>query len=89
MMTGIVSGNLVSTINHPYYDGKKLLLVDKTDHQGKRTGDTVIAIDGGVAAGMGDAVLLLDEGNGARQIVESTTAPLRTIIVGIVDQIET
>lgn len=85
MMTGIVAGNIVSTINHPFYDGQRLLIVDKTDTTGARTGDYLIAIDT-VDAGVGDAVLVLDEGNGARQIVKSSTAPLRSIIVGIIDQ---
>lgn len=88
MMTGIVSGNLFSTINHPFYDGKKLLFVEKTDVDGTPTGDTLIAIDSGVAAGVGDAVLILDEGNGARQIVGDSSAPLRAIIVGIVDRMD-
>ena len=32
-------------------------------------------------------VLVLDEGNGARQIVGSTDAPVRSVIVGIVDAV--
>jgi len=31
-------------------------------------------------------VLVLDEGNGARQIVNDKDAPIRSIIVGIIDQ---
>lgn len=88
MITGIVSGNLTSTINHPFYNGKKILFVEKTDVEGAPTGDTLIAIDSGVGAGIGDAVLILDEGTGARQIVGDPTAPLRAIIVGIVDRMD-
>lgn len=88
MMTGIVSGNLFSTINHSFYDGKKLLFVEKTGVEGTPTGETLIAIDGGVGAGIGDAVLILDEGTGARQIVGDAAAPLRAIIVGIVDRMD-
>lgn len=86
MITGIVSGHLFSTINHPFYNGRKCLLVDKTDVKGKRTGDYLVAVDS-VDAGIGDPVLVLDEGNGARQIVDDATAPVRSIIVGIIDQI--
>jgi ethanolamine utilization protein EutN len=42
-----------------------------------------------VDAGTGDPVLVLDEGNGARQIVASTDAPVRSVIVGIVDAVTT
>ena len=87
MITGIVKGELYSTINHPFYDGKKILIVDKTDDKGKETGDYLIAIDS-VDAGVGQSVLVLDEGNGARQIVSSTTAPVRSIIVGIIDSVD-
>ena len=88
MITGRVSGQLVSTINHPFYNGHKLLIVDRTGADGKATGDYCIAVDT-VDAGVGDRVLVLDEGNGARQVVDDPHAPLRTVIVGIVDQVDT
>ena len=87
MIIGTVRGNIVSTINHPFYDGKKLLIVEKEDFSGK-PGGYVIAIDGGVGAGVGERVLVIDEGNSARQVVKSKDAPLRSIIVGIVDRVD-
>ena len=87
MIIGTVRGNIVSTINHPFYDGKKLLIVEKEDFAGKPVG-YLIAIDGGVGAGVGERVLVIDEGNSARQIVKSKDAPLRSIIVGIVDRVD-
>jgi microcompartment protein CcmK/EutM len=86
MMLGTVRGNIVSTINHPFFDGKKLLLVEKEDFAGKPTG-YLIAIDGGVGCGVGERVLMIDEGNSARQIVKDDTAPVRSIIIGIVDHV--
>jgi ethanolamine utilization protein EutN len=86
MITGRVIGTIYSTINHPFYDGKKLMMVEKTDPKGVATGDYLIAIDS-VGAGPGEPVLVLDEGNGARQIVGSSDAPVRSVIVGIIDQI--
>jgi microcompartment protein CcmK/EutM len=38
-------------------------------------------------AGAGETVLVLDEGNGARQVLESKDGPVRSVIVGIVDEI--
>ncbi|MCO5044211.1 MAG: EutN/CcmL family microcompartment protein [Kiritimatiellae bacterium] len=86
MFTGRVIGHIDSTINHPWYDAKKLLVVEKTDASGKAASDYVIAVDT-VGAGVGEPVLVLDEGNGARQIVASSDAPVRSVIVGIIDEI--
>lgn len=86
MILGRVIGSIDSTINHPFYDAKKLLVVEKTDASGKATGDYLVAVDT-VGAGPGEPVLVLDEGNGARQIVGSKDAPLRSVIVGIIDDI--
>ncbi len=86
MIIGRVAGEIHSTINHPFYDAKKLLVVEKTGPEGKPTGDYVIAVDV-VDAGVGERVLVLDEGNGARQVFASTDAPVRSVVVGIIDEI--
>ena len=88
MIIGTVRGNIVSTINHPFYDGKKMMIVEKEDFAGK-PGGYLIAIDGGVGVGVGERVLVIDEGNSARQVVKNKDAPLRSIVVGIVDRIDT
>lgn len=86
MITGRVIGDIVSTINHPFYDGKKLLIVEKTDESGKPLNDYVIAVDT-VDAGSGDPVLVIDEGNGARQVLKAENAPVRSVIIGIIDDV--
>ncbi len=86
MIIGKVTGTIYSTINHKYYDGKKLMIVDKLNGRGNPTGKYLVAIDS-VDAGIGETVLIVDEGNSARQIVKDNTAPLRSIIVGIIDDI--
>ena len=86
MILGRVVGTMTSTINHPFYDAKKLLVVERTDEAGAPIAGYLIAIDT-VDAGTGDRVLVLDEGNGARQIVASNDAPVRSVIVGIVDEV--
>ncbi len=53
----------------------------------KPTGDYLIAVDQ-VGAGAGETVLVIDEGNSARSIVKDDMAPLRSIIVGIVDDVQ-
>jgi len=86
MIAGRVTGHIFSTINHPFYDGKRMLVVEKIDENGKALNDYVIAVDT-VDAGPGDKVLVVDEGNGARQILQSSDGPVRSVIVGIIDQI--
>ncbi len=88
MILGRVSGEIHSTINHPFYDARKLLVVEKTDPDGTpATGDYVIAVDV-VGAGVGERVLVLDEGNGARQVLDSPDAPVRSVVVGIIDAVD-
>lgn len=87
MILGTVRGTITSTINHPFYTGRKLMVVEKEDPAGK-PGGYLIAVDGGVQAGVGDRVLVIDEGTSARQIIGDADAPLRSIIVGIVDRVD-
>jgi ethanolamine utilization protein EutN len=82
-----VVGTVVSTINTPDFDGRTLLLCDLLDPSGKPAGGYMIAVDS-VGAGAGEMVLLLDEGTGARQVLAAPGAPIRTVIVGIVDAVE-
>jgi ethanolamine utilization protein EutN len=86
MILGRVTGNVVSTIHHPIIDGRKLLLAERLDQEGKPTGAYIIALDG-IGAGRGETVLILDEGSGARQLLDDASAPVRSIIVGIVDEL--
>jgi microcompartment protein CcmK/EutM len=86
MIIGKITGTIYSTINHEFYDGKKMMIVDKLNAEGNLTGKYVIAVDT-VEAGIGETVLVVDEGNSARQIIKESDAPIRSIIVGIIDDI--
>jgi len=85
---GRVVGTVVSTINAPAFDGRTLLLCDLLDPSGRPAGGYLIAIDT-VEAGPGEMVLILDEGNSARQILGVPGAPIRTLVVGIGDELTT
>ncbi len=87
MKIGRVSGNVVSTINHPFFDGRPLMICDILDVNGEPDGYT-IAVDT-VGAGVGETVLIIDEGTSARQIFGLTTGPIRAAITGIIDSIDT
>ena len=86
MKFGRVAATVVSTISHPIYDGRRLLMCDLLDATGADTGGYLICVDS-VDAGVGDTVLILDEGNGARQVVGDPTGPIRSVVVGIVDEL--
>jgi ethanolamine utilization protein EutN len=86
MYIGLVSGTVVATIKDEAFRGRKLLLVDRLGLDDQPTGEYDICVDT-VQAGTGDRVLVLDEGNGARQVLRLTEAPIRAVIVGIVDEV--
>jgi len=88
MILGRVCGSVYSTINHHFYDNRRLLLVNHLDGHGKETGSYLIAVDT-IYAGAGETVLVIDEGNSARQVTDDQRAPVRSVIVGVVDDINT
>jgi ethanolamine utilization protein EutN len=83
---GRVVGTVVSTIDAPDLHDRTLLLCDLLDPGGAPAGGYLIAVDS-VGAGAGEMVLILDEGNSARQVLAAPDAPIRTVIVGIVDDV--
>ena len=87
MKIGRVAGTVVSTISAPIFDHQRLLFCDLLAPGGEPTGDYTIAVDV-VGAGAGETVLILDEGTGARQIMGETVAPIRAVVVGIIDDID-
>ena len=89
MRTCRVVGPMWASVKHPAYAGKTLFVVQPIDEKGTATGSSFVAIDT-VQAGVGDRVIVLTEGNGVRQILEmGDQVPIRSMIVGIVDHVET
>lgn len=86
MYIGKVIGKVVATIKIDHLQDRKLLLVDQLDLEGEETGYYDIAVDV-VQAGPGDTVMVIDEGNGARQILGIDPGAIRAVIVGIVDEV--
>jgi ethanolamine utilization protein EutN len=88
MFLGRVVGDVVATIKHRALTHRKLLLIQPLTGDGKPTGRPTIAVDA-VDAGVGDHVLVVDEGNSASQVLERPRGPIRTVVVGVVDEIAT
>ncbi len=86
MKVARVAGTVVSTIKAPVFEARTLLLCDLLDADGVAAG-YVIALDL-VGAGAGETVLVLDEGSSARQLLGMDVAPVRAVIVAIVDHVE-
>jgi len=83
-----VKGNLVSTQKNSQLVGHKLLLVHPIDLDNKFIGKKdVVAIDI-VDAGIGDTVLLVQEGKAVQQILGHKNAPVHSVVVAVVDSIE-
>ncbi len=88
MLLAKVKGNLVSTQKNSYLVGHKLLLVHPIDLDNKFIGKKdVVAIDT-VNAGIGDTVLLVQEGKAVQQILGHKKAPVHSVVVAVVDSIE-
>lgn len=85
MFLARVVGEVVATIKHPHLAAQRLLLVQAEPTPGRPQPGSVIALDT-VDAGIGDRVLVADEGNAAAQVLRKPRGPARTVIVGIVDE---
>ena len=86
MIYARVLGNVVSTVKHPTYLGRAVMIVQPLDEHGQDDGDSFLAVDD-VQAGPGDKVIILSEGNGIRQLLGVKELPIRRLIVGIVDDV--
>jgi microcompartment protein CcmK/EutM len=89
MFLAEVIGTVVSPVQHAILDGETLLLLRPVDPQGKPMGKTRVGLDR-AQAGVGDRVLVIDEGNSSRQILgpKGKDAPVKTIVLGVVDYVE-
>jgi len=88
MIIARVVGVTWATVKHRGLENLKLLLVKQVNPlTGKLVGKITMAVEGTVHAGIGDTVLIIDEGSSARQILGCTDAPVRTIVAGIVDEV--
>ena len=86
MTIGEVVGNVVSTQKNERLVGAKLMLVQPLTLEGEARGSAVMAIDS-VHAGIGDRVLLVQEGKAAMDALGQGRAAVDAAIVGIIDSV--
>jgi ethanolamine utilization protein EutN len=82
-----VVGDVVSSVKHEHLKGRKLLLVHPMKPEGTLYGDPLIALDM-VESGVGDRVLIVDQGTATRQVLDVELPTVRTVILGIIDRID-
>jgi microcompartment protein CcmK/EutM len=88
MFLAEVVGNVVSTVKNQYLKGHKLLLVHEISPEGNKIGKKdILALDL-VDSGIGDKVLVVREGDAVQQILGHSNAPVNTMIVAVVDNID-
>lgn len=86
MILARVIGTVVTTISHPSYKNRRLLVVQPLALAGETPDDDFIALDAS-HAGIGDTVLINREGGGARLVLQDPGAPVISVIVGIIDSV--
>lgn len=86
MIIGKVTGTVVTTISHPHYKNRRLLVVQPLTLPGDPPEGDFIALDNS-HAGVGDTVLVNREGNGARQVLDNPDGCVISVIVGIIDSV--
>jgi ethanolamine utilization protein EutN len=85
MQTGTVLGHATATVKHASLQGWRLLLVQLWTRDGQVDGEPLLAIDQ-LGAGVGDAVILCNDGAEARALVGAKTSPARWFVMGIRDR---
>ncbi len=87
MIVGRVIDNIVASQKHSSHNDRTILLVQPLTLDGEPMGDPVVALDA-VSAGIGDRVLLVQEGFAAMTSVGRPESPIDAAVVGIVDEMD-
>jgi microcompartment protein CcmK/EutM len=83
-----IIGQVVSTVKAPGFEGLKLLLAQPVDAAGTPVGQEAILAADGAQAGVGDYVLVCQEGKSARAVLGRPGTPCEAVVVGIVDHLQ-
>jgi len=88
MILARVLGNIVATKKNQRYDSASIMLCQQVSPEGDETPMTVLALNA-VDAGVGDTVLIVQEGWGASTAATGKAgAAIDSAIVGVVDYVD-
>lgn len=87
MILSKVIGTLVATQKNEHLKPHKILIVQPIDLEGNLIGRDLLALDS-VDAGVGDTVLVVQEGQSAAQVIKDKKAPVHSVVVAVVDGID-
>ena len=88
MILAKVKGNVVSSHKDKELKSHKLMIIHPIDLDGNFiAGQDIVAIDFS-DCGIGDTVIVVQEGDAVQQILGHNKAPVHTIIVGVVDKVD-
>jgi microcompartment protein CcmK/EutM len=82
-----ITGTIVATQKNEHLRSQRILIAQPIDLDGQPIGRDLLALDS-VDAGVGDTVLVLQEGQGAAQIFHNKKIPVHSVIVAVVDGID-
>lgn len=84
MKIAVVTGTIVSTIKYEKYKGLKMLRVRHLTLEGEMTGEELVALDA-ADAGVGDIVLVNNDGGAAQMVVGDKTLIASVTVCGVID----
>jgi ethanolamine utilization protein EutN len=87
MIIGRIVGDVVATQKSPSHQGRKILAVQPLNLDGSDRGDIILALDA-VDAGVGDKVLVVQEGFSAMTAVGRPNSPIDMAVVGVIDSVD-
>jgi microcompartment protein CcmK/EutM len=87
MIIARVTGTVVATQKDKSHEGRKVLLVQPLGVDGLENGAPLLALDG-VDAGVGDRVLVVQEGWSAAATVGRQSAAIDAAVIGVVDRVD-
>ena len=88
MIIARVQGSVVSSFKHRDYESKNVFVIQPLDVDLKPVGNSLLAVDG-AKAGVGDIVLIVDEGGSAKVVLkDSNLSAIRCVIAGIIDSVD-
>ncbi len=79
-----VTGTIVATQKKEQLNSKRILICQPISLEGKEIGRDVLALDT-VDAGLGDTVLVVQEGQAAAQVLGQKDVPVHSVVVAVVD----